>query len=116
MLLRVVRAMNPRKMAPVLAAMSTKPAEELTTALASKGPTNMVADAGATATDGEGDGEGARAGTAAAGIGSDGMPADGGPGTNGSAAAAGAAPAMAGTGAVINLAGSRHIWPRDEVA
>jgi flagellar motility protein MotE (MotC chaperone) len=50
-LLRVVRAMNPRKMAPVLAAMSTKPAEELTTALASKGPSNMVADAGTSAAD-----------------------------------------------------------------
>ncbi len=42
-LLRVVRAMNPRKMSPILAAMSTKPAEQLTTALASKGPSNTVA-------------------------------------------------------------------------
>jgi flagellar motility protein MotE (MotC chaperone) len=45
-LLRVTRAMNPRKMSPILAAMDTKPAEELTTALASKGPSRTVADAG----------------------------------------------------------------------
>jgi flagellar motility protein MotE (MotC chaperone) len=50
-LLRVVRAMNPRKMAPILAAMSTKPAEALTTALASKSPTNTVADAGQNVSD-----------------------------------------------------------------
>ncbi len=43
-LLKIARAMNPRKMAPVLAAMSTTPAEILTTALASVSPIATVAD------------------------------------------------------------------------
>ena len=43
-LLKIARAMNPRKMAPVLAAMSTTPAEILTTALASVTPVDTVAD------------------------------------------------------------------------
>ncbi len=43
-LLKIARAMNPRKMAPVLAAMSAQPAELLTTALASTNPVNTVAD------------------------------------------------------------------------
>ncbi|MBI4920640.1 MAG: MotE family protein [Devosia nanyangense] len=45
-LLRVVRAMNPRKMAPVLAAMSAQKADELTTALAAVKVSATVADAG----------------------------------------------------------------------
>ena len=43
-LLKVARAMNPRKMSPILAAMSAQPAEQLTTAFASTDSTNTVAD------------------------------------------------------------------------
>jgi flagellar motility protein MotE (MotC chaperone) len=42
-LLKVARAMNPRKMSPILAAMSAKPAEQLTTAFASTESTDLVA-------------------------------------------------------------------------
>jgi flagellar motility protein MotE (MotC chaperone) len=45
-LLKVARAMNPRKMSPILAAMSAEPAQALTTAFASTGDTNTVAMAG----------------------------------------------------------------------
>jgi flagellar motility protein MotE (MotC chaperone) len=45
-LLKVARAMNPRKMSPILAAMSPKPAEQLTTAFASTESTDLVAAAG----------------------------------------------------------------------
>ncbi|MDO8359310.1 MAG: hypothetical protein Q7T08_04640 [Devosia sp.] len=45
-LLRVLRAMNPRTMAPVLAAMSAQKADELTTALAAVKVSATVADAG----------------------------------------------------------------------
>lgn len=48
-LLKIARAMNPRKMAPVLAAMSPQPAEVLTTALASVTPVATVADTSASA-------------------------------------------------------------------
>ncbi|MEO8756480.1 MAG: hypothetical protein ABI398_01830 [Devosia sp.] len=43
-LLKVARAMNPRKMSPVLAAMSPQPAEALTTAFASTDNTNVAMD------------------------------------------------------------------------
>ncbi len=45
-LLRVVRAMNPRKMSPVLAAMSANKADQLTTALAAVNVSATVADGG----------------------------------------------------------------------
>ncbi|MEO6396263.1 MAG: hypothetical protein ABIO40_10180 [Devosia sp.] len=45
-LLRVARAMNPRKMAPVLAAMNAQRAQELTAAMATDRPPPMVAEAG----------------------------------------------------------------------
>ena len=41
-LLRVVRAMNPRKMSPILAAMSSQPAEKLTTAFATTDASNVA--------------------------------------------------------------------------
>lgn len=43
-LLRVTRAMNPRKMSPILAAMNAEPAQALTTAFATTGKTDTVAD------------------------------------------------------------------------
>jgi flagellar motility protein MotE (MotC chaperone) len=43
-LLKVARAMNPRKMSPVLALMSPEPAQALTTAFASTGPVQTAAD------------------------------------------------------------------------
>jgi flagellar motility protein MotE (MotC chaperone) len=43
-LLKVARAMNPRKMSPVLALMSSEPAQALTTAFAATTPDNTVAD------------------------------------------------------------------------
>ena len=45
-LLKVARAMSPRKMSPVLAAMSAEPAQKLTTALAATENMDVVADAG----------------------------------------------------------------------
>ncbi|MEP7240093.1 MAG: MotE family protein [Devosia sp.] len=45
-LIKVARAINPRKMAPILAAMSAGQAQILTTALADTNPVNTVADAG----------------------------------------------------------------------
>lgn len=45
-LLKVARAMNPRKMSPILAAMNAEPAQALTTAFATTGDTNTVADTG----------------------------------------------------------------------
>ncbi len=45
-LLKVVRAMNPRKMSPILAEMAAEPAQKLTTALAATEGTDVVADAG----------------------------------------------------------------------
>jgi flagellar motility protein MotE (MotC chaperone) len=45
-LLKVVRAMSPRKMSPILAAMSAEPAQKLTTALAATENTDVVADVG----------------------------------------------------------------------
>jgi flagellar motility protein MotE (MotC chaperone) len=45
-LLRVARSMSPRKLAPILAAMASAPAQALTTALASVQPEAVVADAG----------------------------------------------------------------------
>lgn len=45
-LLRVVRAMNPRKMAPILATMNAQKADDLTTALAAVQVSATVADAG----------------------------------------------------------------------
>lgn len=45
-LLKVARSMNPRKMSPILAAMSPKPAEALTTAFATTGNTETVAASG----------------------------------------------------------------------
>jgi flagellar motility protein MotE (MotC chaperone) len=44
-LLKVARAMNPRKMSPILAAMSPEPAQALTTAFAATGDTDTVAQA-----------------------------------------------------------------------
>lgn len=46
-LLKVSRAMNPRKMSPILAAMSAEPAQALTTAFAATNDTNTVAEANA---------------------------------------------------------------------
>jgi flagellar motility protein MotE (MotC chaperone) len=46
-LLKVARAMNPRKMSPILAAMNAEPAQALTTAFATTGESNTVADTGA---------------------------------------------------------------------
>ena len=43
-LLKVARAMNPRKMSPVLALMSPEPAQALTTAFASTGPVQTATD------------------------------------------------------------------------
>jgi len=45
-LLKVARAMSPRKMSPILAAMGARPAEALTVALAATGGVDTVADAG----------------------------------------------------------------------
>jgi flagellar motility protein MotE (MotC chaperone) len=45
-LLKVARAMSPRKMSPILAAMSARPAEALTVALAATGTVDTVADIG----------------------------------------------------------------------
>ncbi|MGN6683259.1 MAG: MotE family protein [Devosia sp.] len=42
-LIKVAQAMNPRKMSPILAAMSATPAQALTTALATTGDTDTVA-------------------------------------------------------------------------
>lgn len=42
-MIKVARAISPRKMSPILAAMSSKPAEALTTALAAIAPTPVVA-------------------------------------------------------------------------
>jgi len=42
-LIKVAQAMNPRKMSPILAAMSAAPAQALTTALATTGDTDTVA-------------------------------------------------------------------------
>jgi flagellar motility protein MotE (MotC chaperone) len=46
-LLKVARAMNPRKMSPILADMSAEPAQALTTAFTMTGDTDTVAEAGA---------------------------------------------------------------------
>ena len=43
-LLKVARAMNPRQMSPILAAMSAQPAQQLTTAMAATVNTNVVPD------------------------------------------------------------------------
>ncbi len=45
-LLKVARAMSPRKMSPILAAMSPEPAQQLTIALAATDSTEVVAQAG----------------------------------------------------------------------
>ena len=45
-LIKVAQAMNPRKMSPILGAMSAVPAQALTTALATTGNTDTVASAG----------------------------------------------------------------------
>ena len=45
-LLKVVRAMNPRKMSPILAEMAAEPAQKLTTALAATESTDVVAEVG----------------------------------------------------------------------
>jgi flagellar motility protein MotE (MotC chaperone) len=45
-LLKVARAMSPRKMSPVLAAMSAEPAQKLTTAMAATESTDVVANVG----------------------------------------------------------------------
>lgn len=45
-LLKVARSMNPRKMSPILAAMSPEPAQQLTTALAAFESTDVVAEVG----------------------------------------------------------------------
>jgi flagellar motility protein MotE (MotC chaperone) len=45
-LLKVARSMNPRKMSPILAAMSAQPAQQLTTALAAFESTDVVAEVG----------------------------------------------------------------------
>ncbi len=45
-LLKVARAMSPRKMSPILAAMNARPAEALTVALAATGTADTVADVG----------------------------------------------------------------------
>lgn len=45
-LVKVVRAMNPRKMAPILAAMSAEPAQQLTVALAATESTEVVVPTG----------------------------------------------------------------------
>jgi flagellar motility protein MotE (MotC chaperone) len=45
-LLKVARAMSPRKMSPILASMAAEPAQKLTTALAATENTDVVADAG----------------------------------------------------------------------
>jgi len=46
-LLKVARAMNPRKMSPILAAMNAEPAQALTTAFATTGDSDTVADTSA---------------------------------------------------------------------
>jgi len=46
-LIKVAQAMNPRKMSPILGAMSSEPAQALTTALATTGNTDTVASANA---------------------------------------------------------------------
>lgn len=45
-LLKVARSMSPRKMSPILAAMSPEPAQQLTTALAATESTDVVAQVG----------------------------------------------------------------------
>jgi flagellar motility protein MotE (MotC chaperone) len=45
-LLKVARSMSPRKMSPILAAMSAEPAQQLTTALAATESTDVVAKVG----------------------------------------------------------------------
>lgn len=45
-LLKVARSMSPRKMSPILAAMSAEPAQQLTTALAATESTDVVANVG----------------------------------------------------------------------
>src|SRR5262249_49733086 len=52
-LLKVARAMNPRKMSPILAAMNAEPAQALTTAFATTGETNTAADTGTTPAQGQ---------------------------------------------------------------
>jgi flagellar motility protein MotE (MotC chaperone) len=46
-LLKVARAMNPRKMSPILAAMNAEPAQALTTAFATTGDSDTVAETSA---------------------------------------------------------------------
>jgi flagellar motility protein MotE (MotC chaperone) len=46
-LLKVARAMNPRKMSPILAAMNAEPAQALTTAFATTGESDTVAETAA---------------------------------------------------------------------
>lgn len=50
-MLRLARAISPRKMSPILAAMTPSQAQALTTEFATEGPTSTVADAGGSLSD-----------------------------------------------------------------